>query len=73
MAQGQPTKPIDYTKGAMDAVQYAVGPLGTIRTVSEIAGMGGELLKSAGQLLTGQGSQIEDQSQAPVQDVLPVR
>jgi hypothetical protein len=72
-AKGLPIKPIDYTKGAMDAVQYAVGPLGTIRTVSEVAGMGGELLKSAGQFITGQGGNIEDQSQAPVQDVLPVR
>jgi hypothetical protein len=35
--------------------------------------MGGELLKSAGQFITGQGANIEDQSQAPVQDVLPVR
>ena len=59
-------KGIDYTKGAMDAVQYAVGPLGTIRTVSEIAGMGGTLVHS---VLGGN----QPTSTTPVQDVLPVR
>jgi hypothetical protein len=65
-AQGRTPKAIDYTKGAMDAVQYAVGPLGTIRTVSEVAGMTGTFVHS---VLGGQ----TPQQTGPVQDVLPVR
>jgi hypothetical protein len=53
-AQGMPGKGIDYTKGAQDAIQYAVGPLGTIRTVSEVAGMTGELIKTGRQFVTGE-------------------
>ena len=65
-ARGQKPKGIDYTKGAMDAVQYAVGPLGTIRTVSEIAGMGGDFVHS----VLGGSNQSQ---QVPVDNVLPVR
>jgi hypothetical protein len=54
IAEGREGKAIDYTRGVQDAVQYAVGPLGTIRTVSEIAGMTGELLGSARQLVAGE-------------------
>jgi hypothetical protein len=39
-------KDIDYGKGAQDAIQYAVGPLGTIRTATEVASMGGNLVRS---------------------------
>jgi hypothetical protein len=46
-AQGATEVPsIDYARGAQDALQYAVGPLGTLRTVGDIAGMGGELLQT---------------------------
>jgi hypothetical protein len=67
-AQGQQAKDVDYTKGAMDAIQYAVGPLGTIRTVSQTAGMAGELLGSARQFVTG-----EEITPNESQDILPIR
>jgi hypothetical protein len=67
-AQGQQGEDVDYTKGAQDAIQYAVGPLGTVRTVSEMLGMGGELLGSARKFVAG-----EEITPNEEQDFLPVR
>ena len=39
-------KDIDFTKGSQDAIQYALGPLGSIRTATEVVGMGGDLVRS---------------------------
>jgi hypothetical protein len=45
-AEGREGKDIEYLRGAQDAIQYAVGPLGTIRTIGDVAGMTGELIGS---------------------------
>jgi hypothetical protein len=50
---------IDFGKGGMDAIQYAVGPLGTIRTISEVAGMSGDFARSlAGQVIPEDESEL---------------
>ena len=62
-AGGTPEKGIDVTRGATEAIQYAVGPLGTVRTVSDIGGMASEFLGG----IFGGGA--EDQPR----EVLPLR
>jgi ADP-ribosyltransferase exoenzyme len=58
-------KDIDFGKGAMDAVQYALGPAGTIRTSQDVLSKGGNLVRSA------LGAVIPPDQNAP--DLLPTR
>ena len=46
VAMGQAPGEVEYLRGAQDAIQYAVGPLGTVRTIGDIAGMAGELIST---------------------------
>jgi hypothetical protein len=62
-------KDIDFSKGAMDAIQYALGPVGAIRTFSEVAGSVGDLGRSGADLISG----AVLPPQTDPQDVLPVR
>lgn len=41
-------KDIDYLSGLEDAVNYAIGPLGALRTGGEVIGMGQKMLEGAG-------------------------
>jgi len=63
IAEGGTPEGIDYMKGAQDAIQYAVGPLGTVRTVNDIVGMGGELLNT---VLGGQSEEDETRNLLPI-------
>ena len=62
-AAGGEGKGIDYSKGVQDAVSYAVGPLGTLRTVTDIAGMGGELVNT---VLGGTNEEDETRNLLPL-------
>jgi len=63
IAQGGTPEGIDYMKGAQDAIQYAVGPLGTVRTINDIVGMGGKLLNT---VLGGQNEEDETRNLLPI-------
>jgi hypothetical protein len=60
---GEDPTPINYTKGLEDAMFYAVGPAGTIRSVSEAAGMAGELARTT---LGGVSEAVEGAQNEPV-------
>jgi hypothetical protein len=70
-AQGmsaEEVKDIDYAKGAGDAMFYALGPAGTVRTVNETLGMAGDLARSTAAQV--QGEMLPDQTEF---EPLPVR
>jgi hypothetical protein len=62
---------IDYAKGASDAMFYALGPAGTIRTVNQSLGMAGNFVRSGMGAL--QGTLQQQQPEVQTQDVLPLR
>jgi hypothetical protein len=64
LAAGGVAKDIELGRGMTDAIQYAVGPLGTIRTLQDVGGMGGELLND----IFGGGEE-----QDTTREVLPLR
>jgi hypothetical protein len=64
-------KDIDYAKGASDAMFYALGPAGSIRTASQTLGMAGNLGRSAAGLVGGTIGQQQPPSDQS--DVLPLR
>ena len=60
---GEDPTPINYTKGLEDAMFYAVGPAGTIRSVSQAAGMAGDLARTT---LGGVTEAVEGAQTEPV-------
>jgi hypothetical protein len=62
-AGGKPESGIDFTRGATDAIQYAVGPLGTIRTATQAPG---ELAGLAGDILGIEGGENASQEMLPL-------
>ena len=62
---GEDPTPVNYTKGLEDAMFYAVGPAGTVRTLAQTAGMAGDLARTTIGGMT-EGTGVE-------QEVLPAR